>query len=448
MLKIYNTLTKKKEQLKNKDLIKIYTCGITVYDYCHIGHARIFLFFDTLIRYLNFLKIKVIFIRNITDIDDKIINTSLKKKKSINHITRIFIKKMHNDTKKLNIIDPSFEPKATKFIQCMINLIENLKYKNYAYDGKNNDIYFNVNKNINYGILSKRKLEASVETNKNTQNKKNISDFVLWKSEKNNIIKWNSPWGLGRPGWHTECSAMSMYYSKDYIDIHGGGYDLLFPHHENELSQCDAIDKKKFVKIWMHIGFLKIQKQKMSKSLQNHILIKNILKKYKEEHIRFFFLLTHYRKKIDYSEKNMEKSKNILEKIYKLFISLKEQNTINTQISENFINALNDDLNTPKALTFLFINIKKIKNKNPNNTQSIIYTIKYLGNIIGIFKDDPKTFIKKNITTTNEKINFFIKKRNIARKEKNWNLADKIRKKLKTLGITLEDQKNGDTLII
>lgn len=451
MLKIYNTLTKKKEYLTKKHIIKIYTCGITVYDYCHIGHARIFLFFDTLIRYLNHSNIKIIFIRNITDIDDKIIKKSLQKKLSIKHIAQFFTNKMHSDTQNLNLVEPSFEPKATNFIQCMINLIKNLTYHHYAYEGKNNDIYFDVNKHINYGQLSKRKTENAIKTKRNTQisNKQNKSDFTLWKADKNKLISWTSPWGPGRPGWHTECSAMSIYYSKNYIDIHGGGQDLLFPHHENELSQCETIGKKNFIKIWMHIGYLKINKQKMSKSLKNQILIKNIFKKYKEEHIRFFFLLTHYKSKIEYSEHQIEKSKKALEKLYKTLLSLNNTSTLNNDFYQIFINALNDDLNIPKAISILFSYVKKIKqskDKLSNETQSLIYTLKYLGNIIGILKSNPQDFIENKIKYNKEKIDYFLEKRNIARQEKNWILADKIRKKLQKLGITIEDQKNGNTL--
>lgn len=451
MLKLYNTLTQNKEQITKKNIIKIYTCGITVYDHCHIGHARIFLFFDTLIRYLNYSKIKIIFIRNITDIDDKIITKSSQKKMSIKRVSQHFTHKMHTDTKNLNLIEPSFEPKATKFIDCMISLIKNLTCNNYAYEGKNSDIYFNVKSHKTYGKLSKRKLDDTTQRQRHTQiiNKNNTPDFTLWKSDKNMLISWHSPWGSGRPGWHTECAAMSMYYAKNYIDIHGGGQDLLFPHHENELSQCESLGKQNFIKIWMHVGYLKINKQKMSKSLNNQILIKNILKKYTEETLRFFFLLTHYKSKIDYSENNIAKSKTALDKLYKTLFLLNETSKLKTDIYKDFINALNDDLNIPKAISILFNTIKKIKqskNKLSTDTQSLIYTIKYLGNIIGILKNNPQDFLEKKVTYNKEKIDFFLEKRNIARKEKNWKLADKIRQKLKTLGITIEDKKDGTSV--
>ena len=241
MIKIYNTLNKKNESIKN-NIIKIYTCGITVYDNCHIGHARLFLLFDSLIRYLNTSNKKIIFIRNITDIDDKIIKKAKEKNIHIKTLTEKFIKSMHDDTKKLNIIEPTYEPKATSFIKEMIELIKIIK-KKYTYKNKQSAIYFEVNKLNNYGMLSNQKNKSIKQSYQN--NKKNKNDFVLWKNfKKKEKIYWQTPWGKGRPGWHTECAAMTMYYSKDYIDIHGGGQDLLFPHHENELAQCIASGKK------------------------------------------------------------------------------------------------------------------------------------------------------------------------------------------------------------
>jgi len=445
MLKIYNTITKKKENITNKNIIKIYTCGITVYDNCHIGHARIFLFFDTLIRYLKTINIKTIYIRNITDVDDKIITKALNLNKSLKYITEKFTQQMHEDTKTLNIVEPSFEPKATTFVNKMIILIDKLISDKHAYKAKNNDVYYDTTTYKKYGQLSKRIIK-NVQT-ENNQHKKHIEDFALWKNnKKNENIYWPSPWGFGRPGWHTECSTMSLYYTKKNIDIHGGGQDLIFPHHENEITQCESITKKTFVKIWMHVGHLKIDNQKMSKTKKNYILIKDILKKFNEETIRFFFLSTHYRKPITFSIKNITQIKNNLNNLYKTILPLtKEKKNIVQHFKTRFIHALNDDLNTPKAISILFEIIKKVKfekNTSLDNVQDLIYTIKHLGNIIGIFKINPHLFLNKNnLNTKSKKIELLIEKRNKARKQKNWKLSDEIRIKLNQMNIKIEDKK-------
>ncbi len=449
MLKIYNTLTKKKEPLL-KQKIKIYTCGVTVYDHCHIGHARIFLFFDTILRFFEYLKIKTILIRNITDIDDKIIEKSILQKISLKKIIKKFKIEMHNDTKKLNIIEPSFEPTVTNFIKYIINLIKFLKEKKYAYQNKHHDIYYNIKKFKNYGNLSKKNIQQQQRTKKNINiiNKKNEKDFTLWKKNEKNKYTWPSPWGNGRPGWHTECAAMSMYYDKKNIDIHGGGHDLLFPHHENELTQCESIIGEKFVKIWMHIGHLKIEKKKMSKSQNNHVLIKTMLKLFSEEDVRFFLLLTHYRKAIEYSISKIRNTKKALDKLYKIILNSPKKTSVNTEIKEKFIAALKDDFNTPKAISILFNTAHKIKNTSKTKIHTLIYTIKYLGNIIGILKHNPVDFLNKKKQHVNyknsNKINILIQKRDKARKEKNWPLADKIRLILKNLEIKIEDKKQNN----
>jgi cysteinyl-tRNA synthetase len=439
MIKIYNTLTKNKELIENKT-IKIYTCGITVYDHCHIGHARIFLLFDSLIRYLKSINIKIILIRNITDIDDKIIEKARKKKCNIKSLTRHFTKEMHNNTKKLNIIEPTYEPKATEFIPEMISIIKKLKKDKYAYKNEKCDIYFNINNYEGYGILSNRKNLKESYRNK----KKDKNNFVLWKkNKKNEPIYWQTQWGNGRPGWHTECAAMLLYYNKNYIDIHGGGQDLLFPHHENEMTQCKSFLKRNPVKIWMHVGQLKINKKKMSKSKKNFILIKKFLKNFNEECLRFYILSTNYKKSINFDLIQIKRIKKTLDKLYEVKSSLKEKKyKINEKIETLFTTALQDNFNTPKAISILF---KSLNNKNEEDDRN--YTIIEMFKKIGLLKYKTITnskIIEKNI----EKIKKLIKEREIARKNKDWKLADKIREKLNNMNVKINDNKNKTTFKI
>lgn len=437
MIKIYNTLTKKKELIEKNTSLKIYTCGVTVYDYCHIGHARIFLLFDSLIRYFNSINFKITLIRNITDVDDKIIKRAKKKNTTTLKLTRYFTKAMRKDSKNLNLIEPTYEPKATTFIPEMINLIEKLKKKKYTYKNNKSDIYFNVNKFESYGQLSKQCTTKLKQSYKNSQKKHKI-DFALWKQyKKTDTISWNTPWGEGRPGWHTECAAMIMYYSKN-IDIHGGGHDLLFPHHENELAQCETLLQKKFIKIWMHIGQLKINKKKMSKTSNNYILIKDFLKKFNEEYLRFLILSTNYKKSINYNLDILKKVKKTLDKLYEIKNNLKKDTyIINEDIKTSFNLALNDNFNTQKAISILFkaLHDKKI-NKDITN-----YTIITLLNSIGLLKYE-KILQVKNKKLNINRINFLVQQRNLARKNKDWILADKIRSKLNAMNIQLTDRKD------
>jgi cysteinyl-tRNA synthetase len=442
-MQIYNTLTKKKEYINQSSVI-IYSCGVTVYDYCHIGHARIFIFFDSLIRYLNFKGISVIYIRNITDIDDKIIYKSFKFKSSIKVVSDYFVDKMHDDTKCLSLFEPTFEPKATNFVKSVINLISFLKNEKFAYIGIDKDIYYDVYNNSCYGILSKVILANAKVGSKNLRllNKKVDLDFTLWKSDD---AFWQSPWGFGRPGWHSECSAMNLYYSDTKIDIHSGGKDLLFPHHENELAQIYPVKGLDFIRTWMHIGHVKIFGEKMSKSLNNYFLIKDFLKKYNEEYLRFFLLFTHYSKEIDYSENKFKKTIKILNNLYKILLNHKCGCTFIVEVKNKFINFLDSDFNTSAALTVLFDLVKQIKSyKNLlcEKSQMEIFTLKYLGNTLGLLKYSPKFFLyefskvkKKNI------IKELIKKREIARGQKKWELADKLRLKLCKLGVIINDKK-------
>lgn len=441
MLKIYNTFSKKKEHLVLSKKIIIYVCGITVYDYCHIGHARGFLFFDAFVRYLKFLNIKVVFIRNITDIDDKILDRAKKLNKSFKFVTQKFIKKMHLDISDLNLIEPSFEPKATVFINKIIDLVLYFKNNGYAYIDINNDVYFSVRKVDKYGILSNRFLgKKQLLFLNQTTSKLEKEDFVIWKSDLF-FKKWKSFLGYGRPGWHTECAAMSVYYSENGVDIHSGGIDLLFPHHENEMVQTKVLNNFDLVKTWMHIGQLKFQRKKMSKSLNNFVLIKDFLSTYNEEYLRFFLFFTHYRKSVNFSDDLLKRTNKILDGFYELLLNLDSNvDTINVVFKKKFLDSMNDDLNIFKAISVLFEVSKKIKKNKCLKTaenQELIYTIKFLGNIIGLFKYEPAIFFKKKIVP--KSVLNLVKKRNIARVDANWDLADKIRLKINNLGFRLKD---------
>lgn len=442
-MQIYNTLTKKNELLQN-DIVVIYTCGITVYDYCHIGHARVFVVFDSLIRYLISENKKIRFIRNITDIDDKIIKRAIDSKKSIKCVANKFINKMHIDNKKLFLLEPTFEPKATNFLNNILKLIIFLKKKRYAYCGINDDIYYNIIRNKNYGILSHVILTESKLGDKNLKilNKQCDLDFTLWKTDKD---FWHSPWGFGRPGWHSECAAMNLYYSKKCVDIHSGGRDLLFPHHENELAQMGPLMGCNFIKIWMHFGHVKIDNQKMSKSLDNYILIKDLLKKSHEEYLRFFFLSTQYKYDINYSANEFNKISKGLDKLYRILLKLNTDVCYLDSFKNNFLSVLNQDFNTPAALSVLFdlsSSVRKYRDSSCAESQRIIFTIKYLGSKLGLFKCHPKKFLYINsVRKNNILICELLKKRAIARYNKNWKVADRIRAQLKCLGIIVADKK-------
>ncbi|QJC33535.1 cysteine--tRNA ligase [Enterobacteriaceae endosymbiont of Donacia provostii] len=461
MLKIFNTLSKKKEKFFpiNKKQVKIYLCGITAYDLCHIGHGRTFIIFDIIIRYLQFLGYKVKYIRNITDIDDKIIQIIKKKKYNIIDFTKNIINKISKDLNDLNILTPNFEPKVTDHINDIILIIKKLLINKSAYISKNGDIMFSIQKYLNYGILSKQKISLLKSTFriKNINFKKNYSDFILWKLTNKLDIGWESPWGYGRPGWHIECSTLSYKYLGKYFDIHGGGNDLIFPHHENELAQSSCIDKNFFVNYWIHTGMIIINNKKMSKSLRNTLKIKDILLTYNKEVVRYFLTATHYRSPIIYDEIKLKQAEKVLKKLY---ISLSVKNSLydvqNLKnkfflLEQKFYNAMNNDFNTPKAYSILFKISKKIniayKQKKYLITNYLILKLKKLGNILGLLFYNPKKYLKSNINLKyfydKNKIQKLIKERNIARNNKLWEKADLIRKQLENKNILLEDTING-----
>lgn len=460
MLKIFNTLTRKKEKFTPIDSgkIKIYVCGVTVYDLCHLGHARTFIAFDSIIRYLRHCGYHVDYARNITDIDDKIINKAYENNETTEQLTKRMIQEMHLDLDALNILRPNYEPKVTEHINIIIKFICLLISKKHAYTAPNGDIMFSVKTMRNYGLLSNKKNLPETHYNnlKISNTKRNPMDFVLWKkTSKPGEPCWPSPWGDGRPGWHIECSAMNYSIFGNQIDIHGGGTDLIFPHHDNEIAQSECANDTSYANIWMHSGILLFNYEKMSKSLNNCFTIRDILRHYDPETIRYFLMSAHYRSQLKYNDNNL---KNAQASLKRLYIALRDTNpTIKPNGGEHFISKfnskMNDDFNTPEAYSVLFEMAHKLndlKIKGHSLTQGIAATLKYLANIIGLLHQNPEIFLKKITSKNNkkyhiEKIQKLIQCREVARKNNQWELADRIRKKLNIMGITLEDKSTGIT---
>lgn len=452
MLKIFNTFTKKKEVFKpiNENQINLYVCGVTVYDFCHIGHGRTFVLFDMIVRYLKVSGFKVKYIRNITDIDDKIIKKSIQEKISVKDLTDFMISEMKKDFFLLGISPPDEEPRVTNYIDSIIKAISKLIKKKHAYIDKNGDVLFSVESFREYGVLSKQSLDSLQSGFRilSSNIKKYPLDFVLWKISKEKKYSWESPWGAGRPGWHIECSVINNTFFKNSIDIHGGGSDLLFPHHENERSQSICLNNRYLVNFWMHTGMVIVKNQKMSKSLGNSYFLKEVLKNYNSEILRYFFLSTHYRHPIHYSEKNLQQAYNSLKYLYTSLYNTNpfpndDKDGINFELE--FYQAMNDDFNTPQAFFIFFKIARKInffKEKNILKSNKLAFRLKVLGSHLGLLLQDPENFLqKKNVLkkSLDEKIEMLIKKRNIARKFKLWKEADEIRKELNSLNIILED---------
>ena len=427
----------------------MYICGMTVYDDTHIGHARTFLSFDLIVRYLRSIDYEVSYVRNITDVDDKIISRAKQLNLSPSELTQKYIDSMHEDFESLGMIKPDLEPRATDNISSIISLIETLIKKGHAYESES-DVYFSVESFDSYGKLSGRNLDdmlsgARVDID---LDKKNPSDFVLWKKDTEGL-KWDSPWGPGRPGWHIECSAMSMDALGETFDIHGGGSDLKFPHHENEIAQSECVTGKEFAKLWMHTGSLRIDSEKMSKSLGNFITVKEALGSNSPEVLRFFLISSHYRSPLNYSNESIDEARNALDRLYNSIKDLNYKNTdyIKSEFTDRFHNAMKDDFNTPLAISILFeiakeINSfkKKEKNEEANSLASELYN---LSRIIGLLEESPKKYFQTGISVSDEDIQNLISKRNQARLNKDFDLSDKIRDELLDMGITLEDKDTG-----
>ena len=456
-LKIHNTLTKRKENFVpiNKGEVSLYVCGMTVYDFCHIGHARVMVVFDVVSRYLKYLGYDVKYVRNITDIDDKIIARAIEANEDFTQLTKRFIDEMHQDEASLNVLPPDLEPLATDSISNIISMIEKLIAKQNAYVGPNNDVYYSVESFENYGQLSGRKLDDmnAGERVDVDSNKRNPFDFVLWKSAKLGEPSWPSPWGEGRPGWHIECSAMATCCLGNHFDIHGGGMDLQFPHHENEIAQSEAATGEKYVNTWMHNGFVRIDDEKMSKSLGNFFTVRDVLKKYRGEEIRFFVLSSHYRSPLNYSDEQLNESRSALERLYTALRDVKPvQNNTESHYLKRFEDAMNDDFNSAKAISVMFEcanELNKLKNSDPENASKTAGDLLKMAGALGLLSQDPEEYLQSSTEASaampNEEIDVQISQRLQAKADKNWALADQIRDELKEQGVILEDKGTETT---
>ncbi len=446
MLKIYNTLTRSKEVFipRVAGKVGLYVCGMTVYDYCHVGHARVMVVFDTVVRYLRYSNYDVTYVRNITDIDDKIIHRANENGEDFNALTERFIEAMHEDERALSVLPVDIEPRATTSIPDIISMIEKLITNGFAYLGTNGDVFYAVEKFKNYGQLSGKNLD-DLQVGERVDvdlAKRNPMDFVLWKMAKIDEPFWVSPWGNGRPGWHIECSAMSTCCLGNSFDIHGGGMDLQFPHHENEIAQSEAATGEKFVNLWMHNGFVRINEEKMSKSLGNFFTVREVLKQYRPEIIRFFILTSHYRSPLNYSEESLNDAEAGLTRFYTALRDVKIVDAdIDLEFKTRFEQAMNDDFNTPVALAVLFDVAREL---NKTKSPVLAITLRSLASVLGLLQDDSETFLK-GTNDGDAEIEAQIQARIDAKKAKNWLLADQIRDELKAKNIILEDSPDGST---
>lgn len=458
MIRIYNTLTQKKEEFRpiEPGKVRMYVCGMTVYDYCHLGHARVLVAFDVITRYLRHRGYDVHYVRNITDIDDKILRRADENGEVYSNLTGRMIRAMHEDEAKLGVLSPDEEPRATAYIDEIIAMIHKLVSSGHAYAAGNGDVYFAVESFPDYGKLSKKKLEdlvagARVDVQ---EAKRSPADFALWKAAKPGEVSWPSPWGDGRPGWHIECSAMSTQCLGDTFDIHGGGPDLLFPHHENEIAQSECATGHKFVHTWMHAGAIRVNKEKMSKSLGNFFTIREILDKYPAEVVRYFLVSSHYRSQVDYSEDNLAEAGRTLTKLYHALrgiVPAKEADVPETGHDRRFIEVMDDDFNTAGAIAVLHGVANEInqyrRDGNEEEAKKSAAVLVRLGAVLGLLQQDPEAFFQADTggELSAEEIEGLIQARADARKAKNFAEADRIRDELAEKGIILDDSREGTT---
>ena len=455
MVQIYNTLTRQKEQFKPlvDGKIDMYVCGITIYDYCHIGHARTFVGFDVIVRYLRHIGYDLKYVRNITDVDDKIIKRANENGESINDLTTRMTKAMHEDFDSLNMLRPDVEPTVTNHMNEIISMVERLIAKGHAYVAADGDVLFDVSTFEQYGALSQQDLTmlqagSRVEV---AQDKQDPLDFVLWKKAKPEEPSWSSPWGEGRPGWHIECSAMSSKHLGEHFDIHGGGSDLQFPHHENEIAQSCCANNGKYVNTWIHTGMVQVNKEKMSKSLNNFFTVRDVLKEYDAESVRYFLISGHYRSQLNYSQENLEQARSSLERIY---TALRGVTPIECDLASNeyvakFRKAMDDDFNTPEALPVLFElakELNRVKDSDTEQAGKLAYVLRSVAEVLGVAQQDPEAFLQGGQADDEvAHIEALIAKRNEARASKDWAAADEARDALNALGVVLEDSAGKTT---
>ncbi|MGP2470675.1 cysteine--tRNA ligase [Yersinia sp. 2540 StPb PI] len=455
MLKIFNTLSRQKEEFKpiHAGKIGMYVCGITIYDLCHIGHGRTFVAFDVVARYLRYLGYSLTYVRNVTDVDDKIIKRALENNESCEQLTTRMLAEMHKDFDALNLERPDLEPRATHHIPEIIALTERLITRDHAYVASNGDVMFAVDSDPDYGLLSRQDLDqlqagARVEV---ADVKRNPMDFVLWKMSKPGEPSWASPWGPGRPGWHIECSAMNGKQLGAHFDIHGGGSDLMFPHHENEIAQSTCAHDGPYVNYWMHSGMVMIDKEKMSKSLNNFFTIRDVLAYYDAETVRYFLMSGHYRSQLNYSEENLKQARASLERLYTALRGTDASATPagGAEFEARFRAAMDDDFNTPEAYSVLFDiarEVNRLKTEDIMAANGLAAELRKLAHVLGLLEQDPELFLQSGAQTNDDevaKIEALIKQRNDARSSKDWALADSARDQLNELGIVLEDGPQG-----
>jgi len=454
MLQIYNTLNRQKEVFTPivPGKVGLYVCGITIYDHCHVGHARTYVAFDVINRYLRFSGYDVTYVRNITDVDDKIIKRAAENNESCDALTARFTEAMHADFHALGLLPADIEPRVTTHMAEIISLIETLISKGYAYAAADGDVLFDVSKYDAYGELSQQNLEmlqsgSRVEV---ADNKDDPLDFVLWKTAKPGEPYWTSPWGNGRPGWHIECSAMSAKHLGEHFDIHGGGSDLQFPHHENEIAQSTCAHGHKYVNTWIHTGMVQVDKEKMSKSLGNFFTVKDVLAEYNAEAVRYFLLSSHYRSQLNYSKENLEQAHAALGRLYTALRNITPSHSIdlNSPYIARFKAAMDDDFNTPEALPVLFElarEVNRFKETEPAKAAELAGLLNLLAGVLGLLQGDAESFLQSGASVDDvAEIEALIATRNAARAAKDWPAADAARAELTAKGIIVED-KNGVT---
>jgi cysteinyl-tRNA synthetase len=452
MLKLHNTFTRQKEVFVPLEpgKVRLYVCGMTVYDYCHLGHARVMVVFDMIVRYLRHLGYEVTYVRNVTDIDDKIIHRAAENGEPIETLTGRFIDAMHEDERALGVLPPDLEPRATQSVPAMLALIGKLIERGHAYVGANGDVYYAVSTFPGYGKLSGKhpdELRAGERVEVNAA-KRDPLDFVLWKAAKPGEPSWESPWGPGRPGWHIECSAMSMRCLGETFDIHGGGMDLQFPHHENEIAQSEGATGHPFVRYWLHNGFVRVDEEKMSKSLGNFFTVREVLKAYPRPGvIRLFILSSHYRSPLNYSSDQLDKAQTDLTTLYTALrgVTPTMPGAIGAEYRQRFKEAMDDDFNTPAALAVLFELAHELnRGKQTESASPLAGLLTELGSVLGLLQENPDDWLKGTLDgskegLTDEGIETLIQQRLEARKAKNWVEADRIRDQLNEAGVILED---------